>query len=245
MKYLITGGAGFIGTNFIYYMLENHPEYEYVCLDKLTYAGNLANLRKALEYKNFRFIKGDIADRKFVFDLFEQERFDVVVNFAAESHVDRSIETPDVFLVTNVLGAQVLLDASRKFGVKRFHSTRGHPYFVQMLSYEVWNRTEWNATMEDVENAIDYLCDRESYGYDLIIEALDYKYLKNVLKLIGQNDGGYFSNSNLLAYKIPGAGALNRLLKRLTEQGIIEKTGRGKYQIIDPLFERYVNKVLV
>jgi len=99
MKYLITGGAGFIGTNFIYYMLENHPEYEYVCLDKLTYAGNLANLQKAMEYKNFRFVKGDIADRKFVFDLFEQERFDVVVNFAAESHVDRSIETPDVFLV--------------------------------------------------------------------------------------------------------------------------------------------------
>jgi len=121
MKYLITGGAGFIGTNFIYYMLENHPENEYVCLDKLTYAGNLANLHKAMKNKNFRFVKGDIADRKFVFDLFEQEKFDVVVNFAAESHVDRSIETPDVFLVTNVLGTQVLLDASRKFGVKRFH----------------------------------------------------------------------------------------------------------------------------
>jgi len=126
-----------------------------------------------------------------------------------------------------------------------YTSTRGHPYFVQMLSYEVWNRTEVNVTMEDVENAIDYLCDRESYGYDLIIEALDYKYLKNVLKLIGENDGGYFSNSNLLAYEIPNTSALNRLLKRLTEQGIIEKTGRGKYQIIDPLFERYVNKVLV
>ncbi len=121
MKYLITGGAGFIGTNFIYYMLENHPENEYVCLDKLTYAGNLANLHKAMKNKNFRFVKGDIADRKFVFDLFEQEKFDVVVNFAAESHVDRSIEIPDVFLVTNVLGTQVLLDACRKFGVKRFH----------------------------------------------------------------------------------------------------------------------------
>jgi len=129
---------------------------------------------------------------------------------------------------------------------KRIYTlTRGHPYFVQMLSYEVWNRTEVNVTMEDVENAIGYLRDRESYAYDLIIEALDYKYLKNVLKLVGENDGGYFSNSNLLAYKIPGASALNRLLKTLTEQGIIEKTGRGKYQIIDPLFERYVNKVLV
>jgi len=126
-----------------------------------------------------------------------------------------------------------------------YTSTRGHPYFVQMLSYEVWNRTEVNVTMEDVENAIGYLRDRESYAYDLIIEALDYKYLKNVLKLVGENDGGYFSNSNLLAYEIPNTSALNRLLKKLTEQGIIEKTGRGKYQIIDPLFERYVNKVLV
>jgi len=126
-----------------------------------------------------------------------------------------------------------------------YTSTRGHRYFVQMLSYEVWNRTEESVTMEDVENAIGYLRDRESYAYDLIIEALDYKYLKNVLKLIGENDGGYFSNSNLLAYEIPNTSALNRLLKRLTEQGIIEKTGRGKYQIIDPLFERYVNKVLV
>jgi len=121
MKYLITGGAGFIGTNFIYYMLERYPEHEYVCLDKLTYAGNLSNLSEAMKHKNFRFVKGDIADRRFVFDLFEKEKFDIVVNFAAESHVDRSIESPDVFLVTNVLGTQVLLDASRKFNVKRFH----------------------------------------------------------------------------------------------------------------------------
>jgi hypothetical protein len=104
-----------------------------------------------------------------------------------------------------------------------YTSTREHPYFVQMLRYEVWNRTEESVTMEDVENAIGYLRDRESYGYDLIIEALDYKYLKNVLKLVGENDGSYFSNSNLLVYKIPSASALNRLLKTLTEQGIIEK----------------------
>lgn len=121
MKYLITGGAGFIGTNFIYYMLEKHPENEYVCLDKLTYAGNLANLKKAMEYKNFRFVKGDIGDREFVFSLFEQEKFDIVVNFAAESHVDRSIENPGPFLTTNVLGTQVLLDACRKYGIVRFH----------------------------------------------------------------------------------------------------------------------------
>jgi hypothetical protein len=88
-----------------------------------------------------------------------------------------------------------------------YTSTRGHPYFVQMLSYEVWNRTEESVTMEDVENAIGYLRDRESYAYDLIIEALDYKYLKNVLKLIGENDGDYFSNSILLVYGIPNTSA--------------------------------------
>jgi dTDP-glucose 4,6-dehydratase len=121
MNILVTGGAGFIGSNFIYYMLEKYKDYRIVCLDKLTYAGNLSTLKKALENSNFRFIKGDIADREFVFNLFEEEKFDVVVNFAAESHVDRSIEDPGIFLKTNVMGTQVLMDASRNFGVKRFH----------------------------------------------------------------------------------------------------------------------------
>lgn len=121
MNILVTGGAGFIGSNFIYYMLEQYKDYRIVCLDKLTYAGNLSTLKKALENPNFRFVKGDIADREFVFNLFEEEKFDVVVNFAAESHVDRSIEDPGIFLKTNVMGTQVLMDASREFGVKRFH----------------------------------------------------------------------------------------------------------------------------
>ena len=121
MKYLVTGGAGFIGANFVFYMLENHPEDEVVCLDALTYAGNLETLEPVMNDPRFRFVKGDVADRETVFDLFREEKFDVVVNFAAESHVDRSIEDPGIFLRTNILGTQVLMDASREFGVQRYH----------------------------------------------------------------------------------------------------------------------------
>ncbi|MBR3439574.1 MAG: dTDP-glucose 4,6-dehydratase [Clostridia bacterium] len=121
MKILVTGGAGFIGSNFIYYLLENRPEYEIVCLDKLTYAGNLKTLDSALKNDRFTFVKGDIADREFVDSLFENHKFDIVVNFAAESHVDRSIEHPEVFLQTNIMGTASLLDASKKYGVKRYH----------------------------------------------------------------------------------------------------------------------------
>lgn len=121
MKILVTGGAGFIGSNFAYYMLEKHPDYEIVVLDKLTYAGNLHTLEPAMKNPKFTFVKGDITDRPFVFDLFEKSNFDIVVNFAAESHVDRSILEPEVFLKTNILGTQVLLDASKKYNVKRYH----------------------------------------------------------------------------------------------------------------------------
>ena len=121
MKILVTGGAGFIGSNFIYYMLEKHPGYKVVCLDALTYAGNLETLDEAMKNPDFKFVKGDITDREAVRNLFKEERFDVVVNFAAESHVDRSIEEPEVFLKTNILGTQVLMDASREYEVKRYH----------------------------------------------------------------------------------------------------------------------------
>ena len=121
MKYLVTGGAGFIGSNYVYYHLSKYPEDKVVCLDALTYAGNLSTLSKALENPSFSFIKADITDRKKIFEIFEKEKFDYVINFAAESHVDRSIDNPALFLNTNVLGVQNLLDASRKFGVKRFH----------------------------------------------------------------------------------------------------------------------------
>ena len=120
-KLLVTGGAGFIGGNFVYYMLENYPETKIVCLDALTYAGNLETLKGAFGNPNFKFVKGDITDRKLIYELFENEGFDTVVNFAAESHVDRSIEEPEVFLKTNILGTQVLLDACNKYSVPRFH----------------------------------------------------------------------------------------------------------------------------
>lgn len=121
MKILVTGGAGFIGGNFVHYMVNKYPNYEIVNLDALTYAGNLETLKDVENKDNYKFVKGDIADRDFIFDLFEKEKFDIVVNFAAESHVDRSLETPDIFVRTNILGTQVLLDASRKYEVKRYH----------------------------------------------------------------------------------------------------------------------------
>jgi dTDP-glucose 4,6-dehydratase len=121
MKLLITGGAGFIGANFVYHMLRKHHSYELICLDALTYAGNLETLKGAISAGTFKFVKGDIRDRETVLALFESERPDAVVNFAAESHVDRSIDAPDIFLQTNIMGTGVLLDACRAYPVKRFH----------------------------------------------------------------------------------------------------------------------------
>lgn len=121
MTLLVTGGAGFIGSNFIFYWIKNHPEDRVVCLDKLTYAGNRATLVPVLEHPSFRFVQGDICDREAVDRLFGEERPQAVINFAAESHVDRSIQDPGVFLQTNVLGTQVLLDACRAHGGVRFH----------------------------------------------------------------------------------------------------------------------------
>ena len=121
MKIIVTGGAGFIGSNFIYYALAHHPSDEILCYDALTYAGNLETLQEAEKNPRFRFLRGDIADRAAVFALFEREKPDVIVNFAAESHVDRSIEQPDVFLRTNFMGTGVLLDACRKYGIERYH----------------------------------------------------------------------------------------------------------------------------
>ena len=121
MKILVAGGAGFIGSNFVYYELDNYPNDEVICLDKLTYAGNLETLEVAMKNPKFKFVKGDIVDRAFVDELFASEKPDVVVNFAAESHVDRSIENPEIFLQTNVIGTSVLMDACRKYGNIRYH----------------------------------------------------------------------------------------------------------------------------
>ena len=121
MKIMVTGGAGFIGSNFIYYMLDKHPEYDVVCVDLLTYAGNLETLEEARKSPRFKFIRADIADRGAMELAFQYEKPDVVVNFAAESHVDRSITDPGIFIRTNVMGTQVLLDCARKYGVRRYH----------------------------------------------------------------------------------------------------------------------------
>lgn len=118
---LVTGGAGFIGANFVYHMLAAHPDYRIVCIDALTYAGNMSTLARAMENPNFAFVRADICDRDAVFRVFESEHPDIVVNFAAESHVDRSIEDPGVFLRTNILGTQTMMDACRKYGVERYH----------------------------------------------------------------------------------------------------------------------------
>ena len=121
MTVIVTGGAGFIGSNFVYYMLNKYPDYRIVCIDCLTYAGNLSTLEAALKNPNFKFYKTNICDRNGVYEIFEAEKPDMVVNFAAESHVDRSIENPGIFLETNILGTQVMMDACRKYGIERFH----------------------------------------------------------------------------------------------------------------------------
>ena len=120
-KIIVTGGAGFIGGNFVHYMLKKYSDYKIICLDCLTYAGNLETLDSVMDNPNFRFVKVDITDREAVFKLFEEEHPDIVVNFAAESHVDRSIENPGIFLNTNILGTQTLMDACRKYGIERYH----------------------------------------------------------------------------------------------------------------------------
>lgn len=121
MNIIVTGGAGFIGSNFVFHMLKSYPDYRIICIDKLTYAGNLKTLKSVMDNPNFRFVKADICDREAVYSLFEEEKPDIVVNFAAESHVDRSIENPGVFLETNITGTAVLMDACRKYGIKRYH----------------------------------------------------------------------------------------------------------------------------
>lgn len=121
MKILVTGGAGFIGSNFMHYEVETYPNDSFVCLDALTYAGNYNNIKDLEGKDNFKFVKGDITDRDFIYDLFREEKFDIVINFAAESHVDNSIKNPSIFLTTNIIGTSVLMDACREYGIQRYH----------------------------------------------------------------------------------------------------------------------------
>ena len=121
MKFLITGGAGFIGSNYLHYVTDKYKDDYFVCLDALTYAGNYNNIKDLEGKDNYKFVKGDITDRSFIDKLFSEEKFDVVINFAAESHVDNSIKNPEIFLTTNIIGTEILMDASLKYNVKRYH----------------------------------------------------------------------------------------------------------------------------
>ena len=142
-KFLVTGGAGFIGGNFLHIMVNKYPNDEYVCLDALTYAGNMETLEPIMNKPNFKFVHENICNRKAIYELFEKEHFDYVINFAAESHVDRSIENPEIFLETNVIGTSVLMDACRKYGIKRFH---------QVSTDEVYGATLLNSSYRFKEN---------------------------------------------------------------------------------------------
>ncbi len=137
---LITGGAGFIGSNFIHYIARKYPEYRIINLDKLTYAGNLENLRDIEDNPNYKFIKGDIADRKIIDEIFKSRNIDAIINFAAESHVDRSIEDPGVFIRTDIYGTYVLLEAARKYNSK---------IFLQISTDEVYGSIEDGSFAED------------------------------------------------------------------------------------------------
>jgi len=136
-KILVTGGAGFIGGNFVQFMVKKYPQYKIYNLDVLTYAGDLTKHREIEKIDNYFFTKMDISDRKEIITLFEQEKFDYVIHFAAESHVDRSITDPEIFVRTNVLGTQVLLDAAKEFRVKKF---------VHVSTDEVYGELDFNPT---------------------------------------------------------------------------------------------------
>ncbi len=175
MKILVTGGAGFIGSNFIFYTRKQHPQYKLVCLDKLTYAGNLTTLEPVLNKPDFRFVRGDIADRELVYSLFCAEQPDIVVNFAAESHVDRSIENPAVFLETNVMGTQVLLDACRKYGVGRYHQVSTDEVYGDLpldrpdLFFTEQTPLRTSSPYSASKAAADLLCSAYQRSYDLPI----------------------------------------------------------------------------
>lgn len=121
MKFLVTGGAGFIGSNYLHYVVNKYPKDKFICIDALTYAGNYNNIKELEKKNNFKFVKGDIRDKDLVEKLFEKEKFDIVVNFAAESHVDNSIKNPNLFADTNILGTMTLMNACVKYGIKRYH----------------------------------------------------------------------------------------------------------------------------
>lgn len=203
MKIIVTGGAGFIGGNFVHYMLKRYPDYEIVCLDSLTYAGNMETLADAKENSAFRFYKADISDRDTVFHIFEEEKPDVVVNFAAESHVDRSIEDPGVFLRTNIIGTQVMLDACRKYGIKRYHQVSTDEVYGDLPL----DRTDLFFTEETpIHTSSPYSASKASA--DLLVQAYYRTYgLPVTISRCSNNYGPYHFPEKLIPLMI--ANALN------------------------------------
>ncbi len=198
---LVTGGAGFIGSNFVYYMLRTHPNVRVVVLDALTYAGNLETLSPLLDNPRFRFVKGDITDRAAVENLFREEGFDAVVNFAAESHVDRSIDTPEIFLKTNILGTQVLLDACRKGGNIRFHQVSTDEVYGDLPL----DRPDLFFTEETpIHTSSPYSASKA--GADLLVQAYHRTYGANItISRCSNNYGPYHFPEKLIPLMITNA----------------------------------------
>lgn len=203
MKIIVTGGAGFIGGNFVHYMVNKYPDYKIICLDALTYAGNMETLEPVMNKENFMFVKGDIADRKAVYSLFETEKPDIVVNFAAESHVDRSIENPEIFLRTNVIGTSVLLDACRKYGIKRYHQVSTDEVYGDLLL----GRTDLFFTEETpIHTSSPYSASKASA--DLLVQAYGRTYkLPVTISRCSNNYGPYHFPEKLIPLVI--ANVLN------------------------------------
>ena len=201
MKILVTGAAGFIGSNFMYYELDKHPEDEYVALDLLTYAGNLRNLEGLKDKPNFKFVKLDIRDRVGIYKLFNDEKFDLVVNFAAESHVDRSIEDPEVFLRTNIIGTEVLMDACMKYGVDRYHQVSTDEVYGDLPL----DRTDLFFTEETpIHTSSPYSSSKA--GADLLVNAYHRTYgLKTTITRCSNNYGPYQFPEKLIPLMINNA----------------------------------------
>lgn len=210
MKILITGGAGFIGSNFIYYYLKRHPERQLVCLDSMTYAANPDTLKEAKTCFNFQLIQGDITHRDQVFQLFSSESFDQVINFAAESHVDRSIEDPGLFLNTNIIGTQILMDAAREYGVARFHQVSTDEVYGDLpldrpeLLFSENNRLQASSPYAASKAAADLLALSyyRTYGFPVTISRCSNNYgpYQHLEKLIPAMIARCLSGDKLLIY---------------------------------------------
>ena len=203
MKIIVTGGAGFIGGKFVHYMLNKYYDYQIICLDSLTYAGNMETLGPVDDNPHFKFVKADISDRDAVYSLIEEEKPDMIVNFAAESHVDRSIEDPGVFLQINIIGTQVLLDACRKFGINRFHQVSTDEVYGDLPL----DRTDLFFTEETpIHTSSPYSASKAAA--DLLVQAYHRTYgLPVTISRCSNNDGPYHFPEKLIPLMI--ANALN------------------------------------